>query len=533
MRRPFSPAQGTLLAVGRAVASFGIRARLALAFAALLALTVAVAVAGDVAARRIAALASEIQSGDGRLARLAERARAASIALRHAEREFLLALDDPQARTRWEQVWNAQAQDLEAALSELSRAAEEADRVRIEDARAALARYRDGMSRLRQFAEQGAVESPAHGNTVVAAFFEPIRALTETAAALSDRYAERMAAKEAAARDTHALSRRAALAFVAAALVVGVLVALGITRSVARPIGAVVVDVEKIAAGDLRVRTAVDRSDETGRLQAATRDMAARLSGVIGEIGDGADSLTAAASQLSQTATSLSQGTGEQAAGAEQTSASLARMTEALGRAAQEARAAADLAAGGARAAGEGGEAVARTQTAMQSIVERIAIVEEIAYQTNLLALNAAIEAARAGAHGRGFAVVAAEVRKLAERSAGAARDIGELAGSSVSAAEHSGKLVADLVPTVRKLDDVVRALAAASEEQSREIAQVSKAMGQVEAVTQRNASAAEELGSTAEELAAHAEGLRQLVSYFAVDGRRRLDGRPRKEEHT
>jgi methyl-accepting chemotaxis protein len=153
----------------------------------------------------------------------------------------------------------------------------------------------------------------------------------------------------------------------------------------------------------------------------------------------------------------------------------------------------------------------------MTSIAEKITIVEEIAYQTNLLALNAAIEAARAGDHGKGFAVVATEVRKLAERSQSAAREIGSLASSSMKVAERSGRLLGELVPSIRRTTTLVQDVATASTEQAAGVHQMNKAMMHVDQVTQRNASAAEELASTAEEMSAQAETLQQLVSFFRV----------------
>jgi methyl-accepting chemotaxis protein len=203
-------------------------------------------------------------------------------------------------------------------------------------------------------------------------------------------------------------------------------------------------------------------------------------------------------------------------------------MSSSITQNAENSRQTESMAKEGSRNAEEGGKAVMETVAAMRSIAERISIIEEIAYQTNLLALNAAIEAARAGEHGKGFAVVATEVRKLAERAQKAAKEVGTLAGSSVAVAERSGQLIVDLVPAIRKTADLVQEVAAASAEQSSGVAQVSKAMGIVDQVTQRNASAAEELSSTAEEMATQAEALQQLVGFFTVkdDAAQRSRGR-------
>ena len=207
------------------------------------------------------------------------------------------------------------------------------------------------------------------------------------------------------------------------------------------------------------------------------------------------------------------------AASVEETTSSLEEMSASITQNSDNSRQMELVATKGAREAEDSGKAVTQTVDAMKSITEKINIIDEIAYQTNLLALNAAIEAARAGEHGRGFAVVATEVRKLAERSQTAAKEISNLATDSVKVAEHSGKLLSELVPSIQKTADLVKEVAAASREQSSGVNQINKAMSQVDQVTQRNASSAEELSSTAEEMSSQAEALSQLMGFFKTTG--------------
>ena len=305
------------------------------------------------------------------------------------------------------------------------------------------------------------------------------------------------------------------------AVVTGLLMAFTATRSVTVPVTALAAHLSDLAAGggDLTKRMRVKSTDEIGQMASSLNSFLEKLEKIIIEVKGGASAIAGAAQQVASSSSSLSQGTSEQAASAEETTSSLEEMSASINQNAENSRQVEQVASKGAREAEESGKAVNHTVDAMKSITEKIEIIDEIAYQTNLLALNAAIEAARAGEHGKGFAVVATEVRKLAERSQSAAKEISSVATDSVKVAEHSGKLLDELVPSIRKTAELVQEVSAASREQSAGVAQINKAMAQVDQVTQRNASSAEELSSTAEELAAQSETLMQLMNYFKVSG--------------
>ena len=298
-----------------------------------------------------------------------------------------------------------------------------------------------------------------------------------------------------------------------------------------KPLGRIRQQFQQIAQGDLSHPIEDFGRNCVGQLVPLLCAMQDSLREAVSTIRSGSDNIWRGATEISTGNNDLSSRTEEQAAALEETAASMEQLTATVKLNAENAREASQLADTATETAGKGSSLVSEVVETMdgiaassKQIAEITSVINSIAFQTNILALNAAVEAARAGEQGRGFAVVAGEVRNLASRSAGAAKEIETLIGESSRRVDQGARLVKETGLTMEailrgatEVTVIMKQIASASEEQNKGISQVSVAITQMDSVTQQNAALVEQVSAAAVALERQTEELQRSVQQFRL----------------
>ncbi len=276
---------------------------------------------------------------------------------------------------------------------------------------------------------------------------------------------------------------------------------------------------KSISAGDLNTQLSIGQNDEIGDLAESLSIMAAKLTKIISEIIQSSDTIAESSMDLLNSSVKLADGANHQASSAEEISTSMELVLSRIQQNTKNAQETEKIALQAAKGIQVGNESTRALIQSMNNIVEKISIVGEIAKQTNLLAINASIEASRYGMQGKGFAVVAAEIKKLAEKSQLAAKEIDELSNQGLFHARETGNILFEIIPDIEQTAILVKQIADSSLEQKISSEEINAGIQQLNKVTQQNAGSSFELSINSKNISKQAENLKKLIFYFKIKG--------------
>jgi methyl-accepting chemotaxis protein len=418
---------------------------------------------------------------------------------------------------------------IQAQLRELARVANDAERKPIDASLTALAAYRKAVQDTIEMAQADqslATNSMQKAEKDFVVLNQQLARLASLEKTLSEQ------AYAAAREEFHRLGRTMAF-LVLLSIGLSLAVTMRVRRAMLSDIDAISVVVRDLAEGRLTSVAASDGRDEIATTSRALDHTIGTLNTTLRSIMDSVRSIDTASKEIASGNLDLSTRTELQAGSLQQTASAMETLTKAVRDNASNAHLATELAAEASRLASSGGQSVDRAVATMESIrassrkiVDIIGVIDGISFQTNLLALNAAVEAARAGEQGRGFAVVASEVRTLAQRSASAAKEIKALIADSVAiidggsaSVNEAGASMGSVVASVQQVNDIINRISAASTEQAEGIAEVNRAVGQMDDMTQQNAALVEQAAAAAASLHEQTVNLTRAVAVFQIEG--------------